>query len=363
MRNSTSLNTLYVHRFRPFEEAHFEFGPALNIIVGPNACGKTSLLEAIYVLMSGSSFRTSRLSDLVREGSEYFHLEAGYRKRGVKHRLKVTYSEKEKRVVDNNTISHGLGSLPGVLPGVVMAPEDISIIKGSPQSRRDFLDAQIAQVDPLYLHYQHRYQRSMRQRNVLLKHKQSAAIDGWEHEMAYAAAYLVQKRAETVNALRILGEEYYVSIGETSEKLDMAYESIDCDHASQSAIAKYLIQQYSKQRPRELELGSTLTGPHRDDIIISINGQEARHFASEGQQRTCVAALQCAVWQRTWQETEEKPLMLVDDMGMGLDKARQGKLISHLCTLGQVFVTTTSDSFLKCLPDAHKIVSLDQVNN
>lgn len=94
MRNSTSLNTLYVHRFRPFEDVHFEFGPSLNIIVGPNARGKTSLLEAIYVLMSGASFRTSKLSDLIRAGSDYFHLETGYKKRGVGHRLKVFYSEK-----------------------------------------------------------------------------------------------------------------------------------------------------------------------------------------------------------------------------------------------------------------------------
>ena len=350
MRNSTSLNTLYVHRFRPFEDVHFEFGPSLNIIVGPNARGKTSLLEAIYVLMSGASFRTSKLSDLIRAGSDYFHLETGYKKRGVGHRLKVFYSEKERRVVDNNTISHGLGSLPGILPGVVMSPEDIAIIKGAPQSRRDFLDTQISQVDPLYLHYLYRYHRSMRQRNVLLKHRQIAAIEGWEHEMAYAAAYLIQKRAETVNMLKQLGGEYYSSIGETSEVLDLKYSSVDCDYTSQSEIAKSLLHHYGKLRVREMEQGNTFTGPHRDDLVITVNGQEARHFASEGQQRTCVAALQCAVWMKTHQEIGEKPLMLIDDLGMGLDKMRQERLISHLCTLGQVFVTTTSDMFTHALP-------------
>lgn len=355
MRNNACLSALYVHQFRPFLDLQYEFGPSLNLICGPNARGKTSLLEAIYFLMTGSSFRTVRLPDMIRSGCEYFHLEGSYSRYGVRHQLKVTCSDRERRVLNNTTLCQSLSSLPGILPGVVMTPEDIAIVKGAPQARRDYLDVQISQVDPLYLHFLNRYQRAMRQRNASLKARQIASIDIWEHEMAQAAAYLIYNRSEAVSGLRILCQEYYSHFGSASEKFDIQYQTIDCNLSSQEDLRKHLLSQYDKQRARELELGSTLTGPHRDDLTLTLNGGEARYFASEGQQRTCVAVLRCAEWQRIHLQVGEKPLMLIDDVGMGLDQERQGKLVAHLSTLGQVFLSTTSEGFAADHPDRHSI--------
>jgi DNA replication and repair protein RecF len=236
-----------------------------------------------------------------------------------------------------------------------MTPEDIAIIKGAPQVRRDFLDLQISQVDPLYIHFLSRYQRAMRQRNALLRVRQTASIEIWEHEMAQAAAYIIHSRCEAVEGLRSLCQEHYNLFGTSAEKLDLQYQTLDCNLGSQEEISKHLLHQYGRLRGRELELGNTLTGPHRDDLEITLNGSEARYFASEGQQRTCVAALRCAEWQRIHLQIGEKPLMLIDDAGMGLDQDRQGRLVGHLSSLGQVFVTTTSEAFAEGVADRHCI--------
>lgn len=354
MSNSyTSLSSLYVHQFRPFEEARFEFGSGLNVICGPNARGKTSILEAIHFLMSGHSFRTSRLPDMIRAGSHYFHLEASYQRHGVHHQLKVTCSDKERHIVNNSTLCNNLSALPGILPGVIMTPEDIAIIKGAPQDRRNFLDAQISQVDPLYLHHLYRYQRAMRQRNAMLKLRQTGAIESWEHEMAHAGAYLIQSREEAINEMQTVLQDYYAHFGSPAEELAINYTTIECDRKSIDELRKVLLSQYEKLRKRELEFGSTLTGPHRDDLTITLSGKEARFFASEGQQRTCVAALRCAEWERINLQVGEKPLMLIDDACMGLDGERQGKLIAYLANLGQVFLTTTSNNIAADYPYQH----------
>lgn len=356
--SDTYLIALYLHQFRPFEEAYFEFVPGINLIAGPNARGKTSILEAIYFLMNGFSFRTSRIPEMIRKGHPYFQLEVGYCKHGVRHRLNLACSEKERRVNDNHNLSFSLNTLPGILPGVVMTPEDISIINGSPQSRRDYLDAQIAQTDPLYTHHLNRYQRAMRQRNALLKHRQTATIESWEHEMAHAASYIITSRSEAIAELAPLSKQLHMGFASGNEELILNYQTLDCEVSSVQAIRKHLLEQYEKLRKRELDLGITLIGPHKDDMSITLNGLDARNYASEGQQRTCVASLRCAEWERIQRQADTKPLMLIDDIGMGMDKNRQGKLADYLDTLGQVFLTGTSGIAGAGLPPS-KILTID----
>lgn len=354
MTNKLKLKTLRLQAFRPFEEAEFCFGPHLNVICGPNARGKTTLLEAIYLLMSGQSFRATRISDLMRSGSSHFYVETFYQKLGVDHRLQIIWSDKDRRVVDNSTVYSGLGGLPGILPGVSMTPEDIEIVKGAPQVRREFLDIQIAQVDPLYMHHLYRYQRAVRQRNALLKIRQALTIESWEYEMANAAAYLMQKRAIAISDLKPLAQEYYTFFAGTAETFDIDYQTLDVDLSSLTSIKDRLVAEYRKLRKKEMELGSTLTGPHRDEVLLKINGREARFFASEGQKRTCVVALRCAQWKLISQQLDEAPLMLVDDLGQGLDASRQGRLLNYLLGLNQVFITST-DRALPINQNFHRI--------
>lgn len=337
------LQKLYLRNFRRYDEAFFQFNPTINTIIGPNAHGKTTVLEAIQMLMSGRSFRTQQTADLVLYGQNYFYIEASFIKQGIEQTLKISYDGSERKIVYNSTVCQSSANLLGLLQGVVVTPDNASLVKGSPLLRRHFLDLQIAQVDPLYVHHLTRYVRAMRQRNVLLKRKELATIQGWEEEMATAAAYITVQRKQTVADLQKLGNPLHVMLTGDPQPLALEYKSSSSQIDDIHLLREHYLHQWNKMRHREKEIGMTLYGPHRDDLSIKIGEHEARLFASEGQQRSCVMALRLAEWQLLHTLTQEKPLMLIDDVGISLDGSRRQKLLTHLRTLGQVFLTSTEE--------------------
>lgn len=341
------LTALYLHNFRLYEEARFDFSPLVNVVRGPNARGKTSLLEAIYFLMTGHSFRTSQIKDLIRHGASHFYLEATFIKHAVEQKIRVYYSPAEKRITYNSTPCSSFSSLLGILQGTVIHPDDAAIVKGAPTARRQLLDIQLAQADPLYIHHLTRYDRAMRQRNHLLRAKNHAAIDSWEYEMSNAAAYIVQQRSRVIEALSLQGQEHYRTICGGTETLHLTYKANGAGNAplnDLNALRELYRNQYARHRYREMDLGVTLTGPHKDDVLITLGDNDARAFASEGQQRSCVMALRLAEWSRLNAASQEPPLLLIDDLGMSLDAMRRKHLLGHFEHLKQVFVSTTDES-------------------
>lgn len=336
------LRTLYLHNFRCYEEATFEFCPGINAIYGPNAKGKTTILEAIYLLITGHSFRTHQITDLVRKESPFFYIEASFVKHGIEQKLRMTVEGKTRKILYNNTPCSSSAELLGLLQGVIIVPDDALLVKGGPQVRRHFLDLQIAQADPLYVHHLTRYNRAMRQRNALLKDKKSDSLGSWEQEMANSAAYLTQQRDKTINQLEKSGQTFYYELSGEIEKLLLNYQT-SVRKAESGTLKQNYLELFEKFRQREMVLGWTVTGPHRDDLTISIGPKEARFFASEGQQRSCVIALRLAEWERLKALSNETPLMLLDDIGIGLDDMRRMRLSEHLQNLGQVFLTSTSE--------------------
>lgn len=344
------LRALYLHNFRIYEEALYEFGPKINIISGANARGKTSILEAVYFLMTGRSFRTAQASDMIRHGAPGFYIEASFIKHDIEQTLRISCSGKDRKIVYNHTQCASFSDLFGLLQGAVIHPDDAAVVKGAPEIRRHLLDVQIAQVNPLYIHHITRYHRAMKQRNYLLRTKTAATMESWEQEMATSAAYIVHQRMLTVEDLQQKSQRLYSLIGGGDDHLILTYKSQGVVRNALAAdtdilkLRSYYLDQYCKQRRREMELGITLTGPHKDDLFIGLNLEnEARFFASEGQQRSCVAALRLAEWERLKAMSCEMPIMLIDDVGMSLDHSRRIRLFTHLPSLGQVFLTTTED--------------------
>lgn len=337
------LQKLYLRYFRRYEEATFDFTPAINTIVGPNAYGKTTILEAIQLLINGRSFRTQQISDMIQYGQKYFHIEACFIKQGIAQTLKILYDGSERKIIHNSTAFSSVANLLGILQGVVLTPDSTSLIKGSPLLRRHFLDLQIAQIDPLYVHYLTRYIGAMRQRNVLLKKNEMLAIQTWEQEMAGAAAYVTLQREQTIADLQKWGNGLYGMLTAETAPLSLEYKNSSRQIKDMQLLRQHYLQQWDKLRLREKEVGMTLYGPHRDDLLIKIGDREVRLFASEGQQRSCVMALRLAEWQRLRELSQELPLMLIDDVGVSLDTTRRQKLLIHLKTLGQVFITSTEE--------------------
>jgi DNA replication and repair protein RecF len=343
------LKALYLQNFRLYEEARFDFSEKVNVIKGPNAKGKTTLLEAVYFLTTGHSFRTSQIKDLIRHGASGFYLDAIFVKHGIEQRLRAYYSPSERSVIYNSTRYPSLSSLLGILHSVVIHPDDSAIVKGAPIIRRNLLDMQLAQSDPLYIHHLTRYEKAMGQRNHLLRTKSMVTIDSWEYEMANSAAYVVQQRALAVSDLGLEGAKRYGSLGSGIEQFQLIYKANGAgDHPLQDLdfLRDLYKSQYRKHRVREMDLGATLTGPHKDDVVISLGGAEAKAFGSEGQQRSCVIAIRLAEWTRLAAASQEQPLMLIDDLGVSLDVGRRKHLLENFEQFDQVFVSTTDETEL-----------------
>jgi DNA replication and repair protein RecF len=324
------LKNLYLRNFRNYIEAEVHFSERINLLYGDNAQGKTNMLEAIYLVATGRSFRTESLPELIRAGESFFFIEAEIVRDGVPQRVQISFDGTNKKVQLDATTYSSFNPLLGILPSVLYTPYDIELISGSPAERRRFLNLHLAQSDPLYVHHLTRFWKAMKQRNCLLRTKISESVDCWEIEMAQSAAYIEKARQEMVMELNPL-------LKKQGQKLTQK-EEIHELHLQLSASKAYL-EQLKKNRNREMELGFTLTGPHRDDLSILIDQKLARSFASEGQKKTAIAALKLAEWERLTHRIGDRALMGFDDLGQHLDDTRQKLLRSSLNELGQVFIT------------------------
>ncbi len=326
------LKKLYLRNFRNYAEAEVEFSPRLNVFYGENAQGKTNLLEAIYLVSTGRSFRTQNLSELIRLGEPFFYLEAHAVRDGAEQTLKLSFDGQTRRLqMDGNSYA-SFHPLLGTLPSVLYTPQDTDLISGAPALRRRFLNLHLAQSDPLYVHHLARFWRAMKQRNCLLRSKHPETIEIWENEMAASGAYLHQARGAML-------EEIKDPLLVESRRLSGEKEAHEMRFHPTFSPATYL-SQLQRSRPREKELGATLSGPHRDDLSLWIEGKEARLFASEGQKKTAIAALRLAEWSRLTARIGSPALLGIDDLGLHLDEARQKWLLGALHRLGQVFITT-----------------------
>lgn len=356
------LQSLHLQHFRSYSEGHFEFDDRINFIYGDNAQGKTNLLEAIYYLMIGQSFRTQHQQDLIQYEHPAFYLESHFSKHSVDQCLRIRFNSKDKKILHNSTTIQNTAGLLGILQGVIITPDDINLIKGSPLLRRQFLDLHLAKVDPLYVHHLTRYSRALRQRNQLLKSRKPQTIESWEQEMAYSAGYIISKRVKAINELQTQAHHFHQKLTEQKYELTIQYKSGGVPQPYEPAvICENQLKLYQKYRDRELFIGHTLTGLHKDDLLFSLDGKETRLFASEGQQRTYVTALRLAEWQHLNETTDAPPLMMIDDVGMGLDFGRREHLFSLIADLNQVFLTATDSSLFDSIQVKGKKIKIERL--
>ncbi len=327
---------LGLYQFRLYARRYFELSPSVNVFFGPNAQGKTSVLEALFLCSIGKSFRANQLNDLIQRGKEGFCVDLHYEKCGIDQEIKV-YGTSSERFVQINGTKQPLSALSGGLTAVASTPDDIYLVKGPPALRRDYLDQQLLQVDPLYSHHLKRYGRALKQRNSLIRAQVNETLDSWEYELAHSAAYLIAVRKEAIEKLSTFAGHIYSALSGKPTPLTLTYKP---------GVAEIEREQLSRvwktSRARDMAVGTTLIGPHKDDCLILLDQMDLRHFGSEGEQRSAAIALKLAEWELILSKSEgEKPLLLIDDIGFGLDAQRQAGLMRWLGQAGQVLVTTT----------------------
>ncbi len=325
------IHRVYLRSFRNYQGAEYAFKAGINWICGDNGKGKTNLLEALYLISTGQSFRTAHFEELIYQEKEekdpFFFLEAHFTKEGIEQKVSLSFDGKGKKMEHSGSKYAHFTNLLGLLPIVLIAPEDIKLIAGSPLERRRFLDIHLAQIDPLYVYHVTRYQRALKQRNVLLKSRKIGSIESWEEIMKSAASYLYQKRKALIEELTPYAKEAMKSLSFGKETLTLQY-------------IPSLIDDFRKTREKEMIVGTTLFGPHRDDFTLNINDKEAKTFASQGQNRCAVSALRLSEWHHFKKVNSQAPILAIDDFGVHLDKVRSDLLLDQIKNLSQVFLTT-----------------------
>ena len=346
-----NIERLQLTNYRNYESLSLDLSPKINVFIGENAQGKTNVMESIYVLAMAKSHRTTNDKELIRWDADYGKIEGELNKRYGSVPIELTISKKGKKGKINHLEQTKLSNYIGQMNVVMFAPEDLNIVKGSPQIRRRFIDMEIGQISPVYLHDLLTFQKILKQRNHLLKSNQGKAsfandvtFDIYTEQYVQAAVQIIRKRFQFMELLQEWAEPIHHGISRGLEKLVIKYRPVSGMEASWTVeeMTNYMTQKLHEVKQREIERGVTLIGPHRDDLQFFVNDYDVQVYGSQGQQRTTALSLKLAEIELIKQETKETPILLLDDVLSELDDYRQSHLLNTIQGEVQTFVTTTS---------------------
>ena len=345
------IKRLILHNFRNYAELSIEPDPGLNILIGRNAQGKTSFLEAINVIALARSWRAGRDSELVRWESDQARVSAEVaREEQNDISVEVILGRSEKKQVLINTIRQTrLADLMGQVNVLLIEPHDVDIVRGEPSHRRLFLNLEISQVQPLYCHLLVNYRKVLEQRNRLLKDLQArgcrdGVMDVLNEQLVNYGSRILDRRLSFVARIAGLARDIHSRITEGSETVETKYHSrTNLDGADAvDQLAERLRSRLEEVRDEEIRRGITLVGPQRDDLIFTVNGVDARTYGSQGQQRTIALSLRLAELELMNETAKEPPIILLDDVMTDLDEGRRKQVFDMTQGRCQIFVTAAS---------------------
>lgn len=342
------LEKLHLKGFRNYHDQQLQFHPRLNLLVGDNAQGKTNLLEAIYYLSVTRSFRTNRDQELANFDDRYFYLKGIFFKNDFYDQVQISYryNDQLKFTVNNNRVKR-FENLHKY-PVVVFSPDDLQVIREGPSFRRRFLNLEGSKLSPLYFKDLKDYQRVVTQRNALLKTKSSVSqlnrlLEPWDQSLVELGVKLIASRIELTRALEEEAQIFFSKMTSAGEQLKLHYHSTVKTSENQEQMVSGFLKQLVDKRELEYKRGTTMVGPHLDDLKISINGIDSRRFSSQGQKRTAALALKMAEIRLFWQRNQINPIILLDDVFSEFDSGRKKHLLQFLReTAGQCFISTAT---------------------
>ncbi|WP_139990838.1 DNA replication/repair protein RecF [Paenibacillus paridis] len=342
------LKSIQLQNYRNYNELDLQTSNKVNVFLGPNAQGKTNLLEAIFVLALTKSHRTSKDKELIGWQGDTARITGEADKKYGSVKLDLLFSGQGKKAKINGLEQRKLSDFIGSVNVVMFAPEDLEIVKGTPGVRRRFLDMEIGQVQPGYLHTLQQYGKVLQQRNNFLKAAypggaNQTMLDVWNMQLAEHGVKIMKKRKHFIHKLQTFAEQIHAGITNGAEQLIIEYRpSFDADaQQDETVLFEQFMIKLTQVKDQEIRRGVTLVGPHRDDLAFFINGKEAQVFGSQGQQRTTALSLKLAEIELINEEIGEYPLLLLDDVLSELDHNRQTQLIETFQSKVQTFITTT----------------------
>ena len=353
------LRYLNLHQFRNYETLHLEFHDkfpsALNVLLGPNAQGKSNLLEAIYLLATTKSMRGATDDELIRWDAPAAFVRAEVlreKANDVEVELGLSRTQKKKLVVNTVGVSRA-ADFVGQLKCVCFSVSDLEVVHGEPSRRRRFLDLEISQISPSYCHSLAYYRRIVEQRNRLLKMSRDRSIRGslvdtlsaWTEQLVQYGSKLVERRREFLERLQEAAAPIHEELTEGREQLKIAYQpSFRFHHAP--TLEEGFREALREVHQEELRRMVTLVGPHRDEIQFLVSGRDMRTYGSQGQQRTVALSTKLGELAMIRDLTGEPPVCLLDDVFSELDAMRRRHLMEAVVGECQTFLTTTDMDLL-----------------
>ena len=343
------IEKLLLKNYRNIKKTYLDLNPNLNIFIGNNGQGKTNLLEAVYLIATTESHRTNRDSELIEWDEDNALVQLKLIKDDYDLTISYKIEGRDKKIKINKNPLEKISDLVGNLNVILFSPEDLKIVKGSPSNRRKFLDLEISQVNPYYYHLLKEYNHILKQRNNLLKkmynknNRDLNLLEVWDDKLADKGSKIIYKRFQVLNKLKILARLAQRKLTSGNENLNIKYDSTlkVSKKNEKEEIKNIFLNTLKKERKKEFERGYTLSGPHRDDLLLKINEINVRKYGSQGQQRTVALALKLAELEFMKSESGEYPVLLLDDVFSELDKNRRNTLLSIINERIQTLITTT----------------------
>lgn len=328
------VNYISVKNLRSHDNFESDLLKGVTVITGPNGSGKTTIIEAIYSALQGTSLKGSDV-DMLKNNQPWWRIDIKLddNERTVKFDPEKQYSRKQF-TVDNRTTAR----LPQKLkyPIVLFEPEDLRLIQGSPTRRRQFIDRLISQIDPIYSVNLRKYERALKQRNNLLKQQPSSnQIFVWDVSISEYGEYIVNKRLEFIAELDKKITDAYQKISKTKDNISITYS-----YPGSKNLKQKILNDLSANFRRDIITGNTSVGPHRHDVLFSINDKSAGSTASRGEVRTIILGLKFIEVEIIEEKTGKKPIVLLDDVFSELDETRQ-KALSDTIHDNQIIITST----------------------
>ena len=344
---------LTLEHYRNLKPNTLTFSPGSNVIWGNNAQGKTNLLEAIWLFTGGHSFRGAKDGELVAFGEERSALTMDFFSEGREQTIELLLENGKRKFTVNGVEKKSGAELVGKFCGVIFSPEHLSLVKGGPLLRRSFLDGALCQSRPGYAKEFVLYQRTLRQRNMLLKDlaKEPAllpTLEIWNQFLAERGMQVIRERQSLLQKLKPDLQKIYSGLSHSKEAIDVRYV---CSVSREEELTEELFLERLKETEKsDLLTGYTTVGPHRDDLEILIDGVSARMYGSQGQQRSAVLSLKLAEAGILEAITGEKPVVLLDDVMSELDADRQEYLLNHVKDR-QIFITCCDPHSIRSLKE------------
>ena len=354
------IKSIELQNFRNYEDLNISFDEGTNIFYGDNAQGKTNILEAAYVSGTTKSHKCSKDKEMIRFGEQEAHIRTIVLKNGKEYQIDMHLKHnKTKGIAINKVPIRKASELFGILNMVFFSPEDLNIIKNGPSERRRFLDSELCQLDRIYLSDLTTYNKILNQRNKLLKDivyrpDLKDTLPVWDLQLAETGKKIIKRRKQFVEELSeiVYRNHYHISGGK--EELILKYEPDTDDNSFEEELLRV--------RERDLKQCMTSVGPHRDDLLFSIQNVDIRKFGSQGQQRTSALSLKLSEIELVKRAIHETPVLLLDDVLSELDSNRQNYLLNSIHDTQTLITCTGLDEFVKNRFHINKIFKVVQGN-